>query len=114
MHRRFKNQKSGLKIETWREYQAKQKRSAKANRLFYSFRKLAIIILIVGFTLGNSYGMAPPMIALVVAAFFLILSHDRANEFLMEVGWDTVFFLVGLFGLVVGLGIVGLIDDLAD
>jgi Na+/H+ antiporter NhaD/arsenite permease-like protein len=84
----------------------------KSRRDFYA-AVIAIIILIIGFMLGPTYGFAPPMIALIVAAFFLILSHDRANEFLMEVGWDTVFFLVGLFGLVVGLGIVGLIDDLA-
>ncbi len=84
----------------------------KSRRDFYA-SVIAIGVLIVGFMLGPAYGLAPPMFALIVAAFMLLLSHDRANEFLNEVGWDTVFFLVGLFGLVVALDIVGLIDDLA-
>ncbi|MHA1960364.1 MAG: SLC13 family permease [Candidatus Thorarchaeota archaeon] len=74
---------------------------------------VAIAILVVGFAIGPSIGLPPPLVALVIAAFFLILSHDRANEFLTKVGWDTVFFLVGLFGLVAGLVMTGLIDDLA-
>ncbi len=85
----------------------------KSKRDFYA-SVIAIIILIIGFALGPTLGLAPPMFALVIAAFMLILSHDRANKFLTEVGWDTVFFLVGLFGLVVALGVAGLIDDLAN
>ncbi len=84
----------------------------KSKRDFYA-AVIAVIILIIGFMLGPRYGLAPAMFALVIAAFMLILSHDRANEFLTRVGWDTVFFLVGLFGLVVALDVVGLIDDLA-
>jgi Na+/H+ antiporter NhaD/arsenite permease-like protein len=83
----------------------------KSRRDFYA-AVIAMGVLIVGFMLGPSFKLAPAMFALVIAAFFLILSHDRANEFLTRVGWDTVFFLVGLFGLVVALGTVGLIDDL--
>ncbi|MFW9910132.1 MAG: SLC13 family permease [Candidatus Thorarchaeota archaeon] len=84
----------------------------KSRRDFYA-AVIAIVILIVGFMFGPTYLLAPAMFALAIAAFMLILSHDRASEFLTEVGWDTVFFLVGLFGLVVALDIVGLIDDLA-
>ena len=86
----------------------------KSRRDFY-VSVIAIIILVIGFGLGPTFDppLVPPMVALVVAAFFLILSHDRANEFLTEVGWDTVFFLVGLFGLVGALVMTGLIDDLA-
>jgi Na+/H+ antiporter NhaD/arsenite permease-like protein len=83
----------------------------KSRRDFYA-AIIAILILVVGFSLAPSLGLAPPMIALVIAAFMLILSHERANEFLNEVGWDTVFFLVGLFGLVIGLEVTGLVDEL--
>ncbi|MHA1480604.1 MAG: SLC13 family permease [Candidatus Thorarchaeota archaeon] len=83
----------------------------KSRRDFY-VSVVAILILVVGFSLAPSIGLAPPMIALAIAAFMLILSHERANEFLNEVGWDTVFFLVGLFGLVIGLELTGLIDEL--
>ena len=73
---------------------------------------IAFAILIIGFAFGPIFGLPPPMIALLVAAFLLILSHDRATEFLSEVGWETVFFLIGLFGLVVALELTGLIEEL--
>ncbi len=85
----------------------------KSRRDFYA-AVIAMGVLIIGFILGPTFDLAPAMFALVIAAFFLILSHDRANAFLTEVGWDTVFFLVGLFGLVVALGTAGLIDDLGS
>ncbi len=84
----------------------------KSRRDFYA-SLVAIVILVIGFVLSPSLGIAPPLIALCVAAFMLILSHDRSAEFLGEVGWDTIFFLVGLFGLVGALVITGLIDELA-
>lgn len=91
----------------------------KSKRDFY-ISVVAIAILVIGFTLGQAisgphhFGLAPAMFALAIGGFMLILSHDRANEYLNEVGWDTVFFLVGLFGLVVALDITGLITELAD
>lgn len=84
------------------------------SRLDFYSSVVAIIILVIGFSLGPTFGLAPPMFALCIAAFMLILSHERANKFLTEVGWDTVFFLVGLFGLVVALQVAGLIDDLGN
>jgi Na+/H+ antiporter NhaD/arsenite permease-like protein len=44
----------------------------------------------------------------------LLIAHEKANDFLNQIGWPTVFFLVGLFGLVVALELTGLIDALAD
>ncbi|MFW9846826.1 MAG: SLC13 family permease, partial [Candidatus Thorarchaeota archaeon] len=73
---------------------------------------IAFAFLVTGFALGPSLSITPVMVALAVAAALLILSHDRAVEFLAEVGWDTVFFLVGLFGLVGALNMTGLIDAL--
>jgi Na+/H+ antiporter NhaD/arsenite permease-like protein len=73
---------------------------------------VAFAILIIGFAIGPTFGLPPPMIALLVAGFLLILSHERVTEFLSEVGWETVFFLVGLFGLVVALELTGLIEEL--
>ncbi len=75
---------------------------------------VAIVVLIVGFAIGPTLGIIPLMVALVVAAFMLLLSHERADAFLNKVGWGTVFFLVGLFGLVVALDLTGLIRALAD
>ncbi|MGD9381141.1 MAG: SLC13 family permease [Candidatus Thorarchaeota archaeon] len=71
---------------------------------------IAIIFLVIGFALGPTFGVVPPMIALLVAAFMLLVAHEKANDFFNRVGWPTVFFLVGLFGLVVALELTGLID----
>ena len=84
------------------------------NKLDFYASILAIITLVVGFSLGPSFGIRPPLISLFLAALMLILSHEHANEYLSEVGWDTIFFLVGLFGLVLALELTGLIDELAD
>jgi Na+/H+ antiporter NhaD/arsenite permease-like protein len=80
----------------------------------FNISAVAIIILIVGFAIGPGFGLLPPMVAIFVAGFLLLLSHERANEFLNRVGWPTVFFLVGLFGLVGALSITGLIVALGD
>ena len=84
------------------------------DELEFNVSVVAIITLIVGFAIGPSLGIIPPMVALVVAAFMLLLSHERADDFLNKVGWGTVFFLIGLFGLVVALNITGLIGALGD
>ncbi|MGY5871435.1 MAG: SLC13 family permease [Candidatus Thorarchaeota archaeon] len=84
------------------------------DRWDFNISAAALIFLVIGFALGPTFGMVPPMVALVVAGFLLLLAHERANEFLNKVGWPTVFFLVGLFGLVGALEITGLIEGLAN
>jgi Na+/H+ antiporter NhaD/arsenite permease-like protein len=83
------------------------------DRWDFNISAAAIILLVIGFAFGPSFGLVPPMIALVIAGFLLLLAHERSNEFLNKVGWTTVFFLVGLFGLVGALELTGLIDALA-
>lgn len=84
------------------------------DRWDFNISTVAIICLVVGFAFGPSFGLTPPMIALLIAGFLLLLAHERANEFLNRIGWPTVFFLVGLFGLVGALDITGLIKALGD
>jgi Na+/H+ antiporter NhaD/arsenite permease-like protein len=69
-------------------------------------------ILVIGFTMGHSVGFQPSMIAIMVAAVLLILTREWVDDILKRVNWSTVFFLVGLFGLVGALQITGLIDAL--
>jgi len=84
------------------------------DRWDFNISAVAIIFLVIGFALGPSYGIVPPMTALLIASFMLLLAHEKANEFLNRIGWPTVFFLVGLFGLVVALELTGLIDALGN
>ena len=83
----------------------------RSERDFYA-SVIALAGLVTGFALGPTLHIEPPMVALLVASALLLLSHDRANKFLREVGWETVFFLVGLFGLVVALEVTHLIEEL--
>jgi Na+/H+ antiporter NhaD/arsenite permease-like protein len=53
------------------------------------------------------------MIAITVAAAFLIVSREWVDEILRRVNWGTIFFLIGLFGLVAALELTGIIDALA-
>lgn len=75
---------------------------------------IAMFILILGFTLGPSYEIEPAMIAITVAAAFLIVSREWVDEILKRVNWGTIFFLIGLFGLVAALNHVGIIIALGD
>jgi Na+/H+ antiporter NhaD/arsenite permease-like protein len=75
---------------------------------------VAMIILVLGFTLGP--GLVPPLqpalIAITVASALLILAREWVDEILKRVNWGTIFFLVGLFGLVAALEITEVIADL--
>jgi len=74
---------------------------------------IGMVVLALGFTIGHSVGFQPSMIAIIVAAFLLILTREWVDDVLKKVNWGTVFFLVGLFGLVASLEITGVIHWLA-
>lgn len=73
---------------------------------------VAIFILIIGFTFGHNVGVNPSLIAIIVASVLLILSREWVDDILQKVNWSTVFFLIGLFGLVAALAITGVIAEL--
>jgi Na+/H+ antiporter NhaD/arsenite permease-like protein len=76
---------------------------------------IAMIILVLGFTLGPGlvpFPLQPALIAITVASALLILAREWVDEILKRVNWGTIFFLVGLFGLVAALEITGVIAAL--
>jgi Na+/H+ antiporter NhaD/arsenite permease-like protein len=75
---------------------------------------VAIGILALAFTLGQGSGLEPALIAVIVAFVVLIMTRERVENILAEINWNTVFFLIGIFGLVSALEIVGFIDDIGD
>jgi Na+/H+ antiporter NhaD/arsenite permease-like protein len=74
----------------------------------------AMLILVVGFILGNSLvpPFQPALIAITVAAALLIASRELVDDILKRVNWGTIFFLIGLFGLVAALEITGVIHEI--
>ncbi len=73
---------------------------------------IAIGILVLAFTWGQGSGLEPSLVAITVAFFVLIMTRERVEDILSKINWNTVFFLIGIFGLVSALGIVGFIDDI--
>lgn len=71
---------------------------------------LGMIVLILGLVL---LPQQTAMVALVVAGALLIPSRDRAKDLLRRLSWDTVFFLVGMMGIVQGLVLTDVIAGLA-
>lgn len=72
----------------------------------------AIAILTLAFTFGQGSGLEPALVAIIVAFVVLIMTRSRVENILSQVNWNTVFFLIGIFGLVAALEIVGFIHDI--
>ena len=75
---------------------------------------IAIAILTLAFTFGQGSGLEPPLVAIIVAFIVLLMTRGRVEDILAEINWNTVFFLIGIFGLVAALDIVGFISDVGD
>ncbi|TFG99474.1 hypothetical protein E4H12_02645 [Candidatus Thorarchaeota archaeon] len=73
---------------------------------------VAIAILTLAFTFGQGSGLEPSLVAIIVAFMVLLMARGRVEDILSEINWNTVFFLIGIFGLVAALQIVGFIDDI--
>jgi Na+/H+ antiporter NhaD/arsenite permease-like protein len=74
---------------------------------------IAMSILILGFTIG-AVRVEASLIAMMVASGMLVFSHERAKDLLRTLSWDTVFFLVGLFGIIAGLERTGVINEFVN
>jgi Na+/H+ antiporter NhaD/arsenite permease-like protein len=75
---------------------------------------VAIGILALAFTFGQGSGLEPALVAIIIAFIVLIMTRERVEMILAEINWNTVFFLIGIFGLVAALKIVGFIDDIGN
>ncbi len=70
---------------------------------------VALVILMIGMILAPADSA---VVALLVAAGLLILSFSRAKDLLNRLSWDTIFFVVGLFGMVAAMEATGVITDI--
>ncbi|TFH10223.1 MAG: hypothetical protein E4H14_02900 [Candidatus Thorarchaeota archaeon] len=71
---------------------------------------IAMSILILGFTIG-AVRVEASLIAMMVASGMLVFSHERAQDLIRHLSWDTIFFLVGLFGIIAGLESANVISE---
>ena len=73
---------------------------------------IAIGILVLAFTWGQGSGLEPSLVSIIVAFVVLLMTRERVENILAKINWNTVFFLIGIFGLVGALEIIGFIDDI--
>ncbi len=71
-------------------------------------------LLIIGFVSGPTLSVSTAFIALTVASLMLMFSTHGADELLRRVSWDTIFYLIGLLGLVSALLTAGVIEVVGD
>jgi Na+/H+ antiporter NhaD/arsenite permease-like protein len=69
---------------------------------------------IVAFFLHSLLHLEPAVVALGGATILLLVAADDVEDALERVEWSTIFFFVGLFVMVGGLEVNGVIDRVAD
>jgi Na+/H+ antiporter NhaD/arsenite permease-like protein len=69
---------------------------------------------IVGFLVHGAIGVDPATIALLGAMVLLLVSGIAPHEALREIEWNTLFFFIGLFLMVEGLVVTGVVGDFAN
>jgi Na+/H+ antiporter NhaD/arsenite permease-like protein len=75
---------------------------------------VAILLLALAFTIGQGSGLEPPLVAIIVAFTVLLVAREKVENILSEINWNTVFFLIGIFGLVAALELIGFIADIGN
>ncbi|TFG15549.1 hypothetical protein EU537_00585 [Candidatus Thorarchaeota archaeon] len=83
----------------------------KSRRDFY-MSSIGMGILFVGLVIGPQMRLEAAFLALTIASAMLIFSEKRVTKFLRELSWDTIFFLIGLFGIIAAMEVTGLIDEM--
>jgi len=90
-------------------YMVKPSAMIKSRHDFY-LSIIAMSILVLGFTIG-ALRVEASLIAMMVASGMLVFAHERAEKLVKQLSWGTIFFLVGLFGLVAALERSGVIVE---
>ncbi len=83
------------------------------SKLEFYMSVVAMIVLILAFTIGIPEGVEASLVAIGIAGVMLLVTRHDVDMVLRQVAWGTVFFLIGLFGIVAALDITGTIADLA-
>ncbi|MBP2638039.1 MAG: Citrate transporter [Firmicutes bacterium] len=75
---------------------------------------LVLGLIVLGFILHNTLHIESATIAMAGAAVLLLISGLDPEELFKELEWTTIFFFVGLFILVGGLEVTGVIRSIAE
>jgi Na+/H+ antiporter NhaD/arsenite permease-like protein len=82
-------------------------------RMFLS-SSITMITVLLGFLLCQFTPLEPAIVALTGASFLLAFSGDAPERTFHDIEWNVIFFLTGIFILIGGLEILGIIDEIAE
>lgn len=78
-------------------------------------KSLAVLALVIaGFVLHQALHFESATVAMAGAAVLLLISGQEPADIFQEVEWNTIFFFIGLFILVGGLEVTGVIKVIAQ
>ncbi|MFX0117390.1 MAG: SLC13 family permease [Candidatus Hodarchaeota archaeon] len=75
---------------------------------------LTLIGVLIGFLLGQITPLDPSVVALTGATLLLAFAGGAPEKSFEDIEWNMVFFLMGLFVLIGGIEILGILDDVAE
>jgi Na+/H+ antiporter NhaD/arsenite permease-like protein len=77
---------------------------------------LVLLAMLAGFIISPSIHLAPSLVALVGAGLLILVSQLDQSDYMANVEWETLLFIVGLFVMVGALlktGVIGILGRLA-
>jgi Na+/H+ antiporter NhaD/arsenite permease-like protein len=78
------------------------------------YRSVAImIVVLIFFAIGDILGIGLPVVAITGSVFMLLVTGFGVEDALRNVGWSTIFFIMGLFVIVGTLNEVGVLSMFA-
>jgi Na+/H+ antiporter NhaD/arsenite permease-like protein len=73
-----------------------------------------LVLTISGFVLHQTLNLESATIAMTGAALLLLISGIEPEKVFQEIEWNTIFFFIGLFVVVSGLEVTGVIRRIAE
>lgn len=93
--------------------QLDEKKAIKSKSL--TIKSLVVMVLVVvGFSIHSELGVESCIIALAAACIMMLIGKQDAEEIILSVEWSTILFFMGLFVVVGGLQVTGIIGNLAN
>jgi Na+/H+ antiporter NhaD/arsenite permease-like protein len=77
---------------------------------------VVMVVVLVGFIVSPTIHIAPSLVALLGAGALILTSRLEQSEYLSNVEWDTLLFMVGLFimvGALLKTGVIKILGELA-
>jgi Na+/H+ antiporter NhaD/arsenite permease-like protein len=99
-----------------------RERDAIKNTRLLKQSLFVLALVLIGFIAGHDYHLLPATVAMFGAALLLTLDNlprsahaqsDSVHKSFCEVEWTTIFFFIGLFIVVYGVEVTGLLERLA-